>query len=128
MAISGVLFYTITQISHANESSSAQTDADMPDEWVLGQVRTARGDWSCDSSIWPFFSSGVNLQTVHHVFPSVHWAHYPYILRIVLEAAGEERPPRSFFDAVRDHITFIGKINSNEHSEHSEHDEHSEHS
>merc|ERR1712232_1010107 len=114
MMVSSVLFYTFTQISHANEASGIPSTG-MPAEWAVAQVRASRGDYAYDSVLWMFIAQGVNLQTVHHVFPSVHWAHYRSIWRILVRVAEDERPPRTFLDSVRDHVSFIGKINAPEH-------------
>merc|ERR1712050_16749 len=99
-----------TQISHANEASGVPSTG-MPAEWAVAQVRASRGDYAYDSVLWMLIAQGVNLQTVHHVFPRVHWAHYRSIWRILVRAAGDERHSKSFFDSVRGHLDFIGKIN-----------------
>jgi len=113
MMVSSVFFYTFTQISHANEASGVPSTG-MPAEWAVAQVRAARGDYAYDSFLWMLIAQGVNLQTVHHVFPSVHWAHYRSVWRILVRVAEDERQPRTFMDSIRDHISFIGKINSPE--------------
>jgi len=111
MMVSSILFYTFTQISHANEASGVPSTG-MPAEWAVAQVRASRGDYAYDSVLWMLIAQGVNLQTVHHVFPSVHWAHYRSIWRILTRLAEDERQPRTFLDSVRDHMHFIGKINA----------------
>jgi len=113
MMVSGVLFYTFTQISHANEASGIPSTG-MPDEWAVAQVRASRGDYAYDSVLWMLLAQGVNLQTVHHVFPSVHWAHYRSIWRILVRVAEDERSPRTFLDSIRDHVNYIGRINASD--------------
>merc|ERR1712003_556892 len=113
MMVSSVLFYTFTQISHANEASGVPSTG-MPSEWVVAQVWASRGDYAYDSVLWMLITSGVNLQTVHHVFPSVHWAHYRSIWRILVRVAEDESHPRTFLDSIRDHVNFISKINAAE--------------
>jgi len=113
MIVSSMLFYTFTQISHANEASGVPSTG-MAEEWAVAQVRASRGDYAYDSALWMLIAQGVNLQTVHHVFPSVHWAHYRSIWRILVRVAEDERHSRTFLDSIRDHVNFIGKINAAE--------------
>eukprot|EP00928_Gymnodinium_smaydae_P015492 TRINITY_DN1572_c0_g6_i1.p1 TRINITY_DN1572_c0_g6~~TRINITY_DN1572_c0_g6_i1.p1 ORF type:complete len:538 (-),score=71.97 TRINITY_DN1572_c0_g6_i1:379-1992(-) len=104
----GLIFYIFTQVSHANDASDRAVAA----EWAVDQVRYTRGDYSFDSMLWAVISSGLHLQSVHHVFPSVHWAHYPAIHRIVWNAASEHREPKTLWQAVREHFAFVSKLNS----------------
>merc|ERR1711972_1282134 len=92
MMVSSVLFYTFTQISHANEASGVPSSG-MPAEWAVAQVRASRGDYAYDS---------------------VHWTHYRSIWRILVRVAEDERHLRTFWDSIRDHVNFIGKINAAE--------------
>eukprot|EP00928_Gymnodinium_smaydae_P034970 TRINITY_DN2467_c0_g1_i2.p1 TRINITY_DN2467_c0_g1~~TRINITY_DN2467_c0_g1_i2.p1 ORF type:complete len:522 (-),score=106.14 TRINITY_DN2467_c0_g1_i2:398-1963(-) len=104
----GLIFYIFTQVSHANEGS----DSTVATEWAVDQVRNTRGDYSYDSLFWSIVSSGLHLQSVHHVFPSVHWAHYPAIYRMIWNAAGEERAPKTFWKALQEHFAFVSKLNT----------------
>lgn len=106
----GLLFYVFTQVSHANEASNAA--AEPAAEWAVDQVRSTRGDYSFDSMFWGAISGGLHLQSVHHVFPAVHWAHYPAIYRMVWAAAGEERAPKTLWGVIREHFAFVSRLNA----------------
>jgi fatty acid desaturase len=106
----GLLFYVFTQVSHANDASNDGA-FETSKEWAVAQVQATRGDYSFGSRLWGAVSGGLHLQSVHHVFPSVHWAHYPFIYKIVWDAAGEERTPQTLMDVVRDHFSFVARLN-----------------
>merc|ERR1719396_153422 len=99
-----------TQTSHLNDDSQEDTD-DQPSEWAVAQVRASRGDYSYNSMIWCAISGGLHLQSVHHVFPMVHWAHYPSIYRYVWNAAREERKPKNIGTVLCEHFAFVSRIN-----------------
>jgi len=110
----GFLFYSSAQLSHGTHE--AQVDREnTKDEWILQQVRSTRGDHSPYSLFWTAFSIGLNNQAVHHCFPSCHWYHYPALNDIVLEATGEiygvNRYKATFWEAYRDHLTFVNEVN-----------------
>merc|ERR1712014_301703 len=79
--------------------------------YMFAQVRSTRGDYSYESRFWNAISGGLHLQSVHHVFPSVHWAHYPSIYKIIWNAAGEKRAHQNFADVVRSHFAFVARLN-----------------
>jgi fatty acid desaturase len=106
----GLLFYIFTQVSHANNASNDGMFEDSP-EWAVAQVRATRGDYHYDSRIWGALSGGLHLQSVHHVFPCVHWAHYPNLYSLIWKAAGEQRAPKSLGDVVREHFAFVARLN-----------------
>merc|ERR1712232_776871 len=92
-AVHSSLYYFFSQVSHANTASNSIGDTK---EWVVAQVRTSRGDYAHASLLWTVLSLGLNTQAVHHCFPTVHWAHYPYIFHIILNAANEPYVPKSY--------------------------------
>lgn len=112
--IEGVIFYVSTQLSHVNDASyvADASENEQKDEWAVHQLKTTRGDYNYDSWVWLALTQGLNLQSIHHVFPSVHWAHYPEIYRIVWAAGGEHRPPKSFQEIVVEHLAFVARMNT----------------
>ena len=57
-------------------------------------------------------SIGLNLQAVHHIFPNIHWAHYPALYPIVCEVLGEPQvASKSYAQTFKEHVHFLGKMN-----------------
>jgi fatty acid desaturase len=108
--IFSLFFYVFTQVSHANDASNNGT-FEASTEWAVAQVRATRGDYSFDSPLWSALSIGLNLQSVHHVFPSIHWAHYPLIYKIIWECAGEHRKHQTLMGVIHDHLAFVSRLN-----------------
>jgi len=106
----GNIFYVFSQISHANESS-AGGNSDTSTEWALAQIRSSKGDYQHKSYLWMFLSIGLNAQAVHHLFPNVHWTHFPHIYEGVLQAAGEPLLHRTFCDSVCNFLKYVGVMN-----------------
>ena len=100
-SISGIIFHFLSQVSHINEESQGHENID----WICKQVRASRGDYRYNSRLWNLLSIGLNLQSVHHVLPTVHWSHYPNLYKIVWEECENiERVDRSFFQAIYDYF------------------------
>ena len=82
-------------------------------EWVMHQWRTSLGDYAGDSVFWSMLSLGLNLQSVHHLFPNVHWWHYREMYGVLCEVL--EQPStateRSFGQALGDHFSFVAALN-----------------
>jgi fatty acid desaturase len=57
-------------------------------DWGVHQVLTSH-NFGCDSTFALHMSGGLNMQIEHHLFPSVHYSHYPALSRIVREACAE---------------------------------------
>lgn len=137
------LYYMFSQVSHVNESSAASDadaatkqvtsfqafvprqrtsggcSSGMLGEWAAWQFHASRGDWGFSRDSWlenmikPAISIGLNLQAVHHIFPNIHWAHYPAIYPIVCEVLGEPQvAAKSYAQAFKNHLRFIHKMNN----------------
>lgn len=90
-ALTSALFYMFSQVSHVNAASSPGTH-DPATPWSVRQIASCRGDYATRSRLlWPLLSNGLNQQTVHHLFPTVHWIWYPGLVDNILRLAGE--PP-----------------------------------
>jgi len=57
-------------------------------DWGLHQVLTSH-NYSVKSAFWLHCSGGLNMQLEHHLFPSLHYAHYHEVAKIVKEACAE---------------------------------------
>lgn len=112
-AVCGVLFYVFSQVSHVNAASFAGC-AGRP-SWARAQAEAARGDYCQGSYVWGLVSIGLNNQTLHHLFPTVHYCHYPRLYQLMLPVFAQHgiRPaaPQSFAQALRAHFAFLGEIN-----------------
>lgn len=112
-AVCGALFYVFSQISHVNDASFPQRNGKS--RWAHAQAESARGDYSQDSYVWGVLSIGLNNQTMHHLFPTVHYCHYPCLqklLRPVFKIHKLPVPaPQTFAQSVRAHFAFLGKLN-----------------
>ena len=47
------------------------------------QAYASQGDYEYRSRLWNTLSIGLNNQTLHHVFPSVHPCHYPALTELI---------------------------------------------
>eukprot|EP00494_Astrolonche_serrata_P029464 UN29731 len=107
-ALHGSMFYLVSQISHNNESSSFKKQS----EWCLSQMQTSSGDYeNGGSKVWLFFSVGLNYQAIHHIFPNIHWAHYPALAPMVYETIGQDMPTQTIWDCMKDLYQYIGSLN-----------------
>jgi fatty acid desaturase len=112
-AVCGALFYVFSQISHVNDASFPRRN-DKP-RWAHAQAESARGDYSQNSYAWGVFSIGLNNQTMHHLFPTVHYCHYPSLQKLlhpVFKIHKLPTPtPQTFAESVRSHFAFLRKLN-----------------
>ena len=65
----------------ANEAKGVVNQGGLVD-WGAHQVRASH-NYSADSLLSLHFSGGLNLQIEHHLFPSIHYTHYPGTLLCV---------------------------------------------
>merc|ERR1711871_587550 len=57
-----------------------------------GQYQTVSShDYAVDSWLWCHLSGSLNNQIAHHLFPSVHFVHYPLITKVIREVCAEEQ-------------------------------------
>ena len=110
LAIHSLLFYAFSQVSHINKESMSVDGL----SWSKRQVRASRGDYSPSSRfLWPLISTGLNMQSIHHLFPTIHWFWYPFIANHVFEAV-DETPidsSKTFMDSLWNHMEWIRDIN-----------------
>jgi len=70
--VTSAFFFTVTQISHV------QPECQRPDptkDFFQHQARTSL-DYGCTSEFWRYMTGGLNVQSIHHVMPSVNSCHY----------------------------------------------------
>ncbi|CAJ1407384.1 unnamed protein product [Effrenium voratum] len=82
-AVFSCLFMLNTQLAHLNHSTNGEAKDPVSEDWYKHQIAHSV-DWSVRSRFHWFMSGGLNLQTVHHCFPTVDHSHLP-ALRPLLE-------------------------------------------
>jgi len=79
-------------------------------DWGTHQVLTSH-DFGVNSTLALHFSGGLNMQIEHHIFPSVHYTHYPALAKIVQQACTEFNLPyntsKHLFEAVAKHYQLL---------------------
>ena len=75
MAMSSLCFMLVTQVSHIQEGCQRNETLDEPDPFKR-QAQTSL-DYSPTSRLTGFLTGGLNLQSIHHLLPSVSCVHYP---------------------------------------------------
>jgi fatty acid desaturase len=79
-------------------------------DWGVHQVLTSH-NYAVTSPVALFFSGGLNMQIEHHLFPGVHYSHYPELAPIVREACVEFALPyhtsASIWEAVTKHYRVL---------------------
>jgi len=83
-------------------------------DWGTHQILTSH-NFGVDSPLALHLSGGLNMQIEHHLFPSVHYLHYPKLAKIVEQACQEFNIPynssKNIFEAVAKHYRLL-KFNS----------------
>lgn len=77
-----ILFMLNTQLAHLNSETEGEVSGRHSDCWYAHQIATT-ADFSPHSRIHWFLSGGLNLQVIHHLFPTVDHCHLPG-LRVVV--------------------------------------------
>jgi len=80
--IFSIIFMLNTQLSHLSEHTGGEKEQEHSKCWYLHQIHTTV-DIAPDSFVSWFTSGGLNLQVVHHCFPTVNHSHLPAVRRIV---------------------------------------------
>jgi len=107
----GILFYVFSQVSHI------QDDAMQPPtskSWIAHEIESCV-DYSDTSFFWNVMSIGLNNQSLHHLFPSVHPCHFIELSPILDEFCADHNIKRNkvdtLWDALLAHFGYLGKIN-----------------
>ncbi len=120
--IHGILFNFFSQVSHLNEGSMVEVEKYKKKkdqekvEWAVHQMLSTM-DYSPDNIIMRILSANLNYQMVHHMFPSVHPAHYPAIRKLLIPIAKkydidyEKRSSQTFGEALTNYYNWIYNLN-----------------
>eukprot|EP00027_Filamoeba_sp_ATCC50430_P015655 CAMPEP_0168564186 /NCGR_PEP_ID=MMETSP0413-20121227/13099_1 /TAXON_ID=136452 /ORGANISM="Filamoeba nolandi, Strain NC-AS-23-1" /LENGTH=458 /DNA_ID=CAMNT_0008595817 /DNA_START=6 /DNA_END=1379 /DNA_ORIENTATION=+ len=68
-------------------------------DWGVHQLNTSV-NFASSNMFWIQLGGGLNMQVEHHLFPSIHYLHYPEIRKIVMEVAKEQGVPYLEFDSI----------------------------
>ena len=101
-------------VNHEVPETMGKIVPGQPIDWGVHQVLTSH-NFGVDSPIALHMSGGLNMQIEHHLFPSVHYSHYPALAVIVREACLEFGLPyntsRSLWEAMSKHYEVL-RLNS----------------
>ena len=105
------LFVTLQiSVNHEVPETQGHVSADVPIDWGAHQVLTSH-NYAVGSAAALHLSGGLNMQIEHHLFPGVHYTHYPAISGLVREACVEFGLPyhssRSMWEAVTKHYQVL---------------------
>lgn len=117
LAAHGLLYFSFSQVSHLLEDCFVEEEIESGErriEWAELQVRTCK-DYAQNSRFWGIFSIGLNLQTVHHLFPQVDPWHYPALTKMVQETSTEfgieYKLNRGWSDNFRELMAYVKSLN-----------------
>jgi len=104
-------------VNHEVPETMSQTNPNKKKiDWGSHQVLTSH-NFGVDSALALHLSGGLNMQIEHHLFPSVHYTHYPALAKIVQQACQEFNLPyhtsKHIFEAAAKHYRLL-KITSKE--------------
>lgn len=111
-ALTSIIFMIVTQISHVQEPCQDPSNLEDPD-FFKRQVRTSL-DYAVDSDVWRFLTGGLNLQSIHHVLPSVSSCHYTALYPEFHRLCQKHNclPPRkpTIVAALMSHLAFVFRL------------------
>lgn len=120
--IHGLIFNFFSQVSHLNEGSMIEIEKYKKKkdqekvEWAVHQMLSTM-DYAPDSTFLKILSVSLNYQIVHHMFPSVHPAHYPAIRKLLIPIAKkydidyEKRSSQTFGEALTNYYNWVYNLN-----------------
>ena len=85
-------------------------------EWAIHQMLSTT-DYAPDSTFLKILSVSLNYQIVHHMFPSIHPAHYPAIRKLLIPIAKkydidyEKRSSQTFGEALTNYYNWVYNLN-----------------
>jgi len=99
-------------VRHLNEHGT-EMQGRKQEDWGVHQVLSSHN--YAPDSLWALhLSGGLNLQIEHHLFPSVHFHHYPALAKITKQTCAEfgisYTVSPTFLDALRNHFTLLKRM------------------
>ena len=112
IVVSSLCFMLVTQVSHIQEECQRDDVLDEPDPFKR-QAQTSL-DYSPRSRLTLFCTGGLNLQSIHHLMPSVSCVHYPALYPKFVEICREHgcmpQQAGSFWEAVAMHWRYVYRL------------------
>ncbi len=97
-------------VNHEVPETQGNVVAGAPIDWGVHQVLTSH-NYAVRSPVALHFSGGLNMQIEHHLFPSVHFRHYPALSGLVRETCAEFGLPyhesETMWEAVTKHYRVL---------------------
>jgi len=116
--ISSLMLVIQIAVNHEVPETMSKVDPHKKLDWGEHQVLTSH-NFGVGSAFALHFSGGLNMQIEHHLFPSVHYTHYPAIGKIVKEACKEFGLPYNtsahLFEAAYKHYQLLAYCSKPEH-------------
>ncbi|CAE7348890.1 ufaA1 [Symbiodinium natans] len=97
-AVFSLLFMLNTQLAHLNHTTDGEADDVASECWYKHQL-THSVDFAVRSPLHWFMSGGLNLQSVHHCFPTVDHSHLPQLRRVMLKVCHKHGVQMHTFDS-----------------------------
>jgi linoleoyl-CoA desaturase len=94
----GLVFSMAHQVESVGFADPKGNPARICEEWATHQMRTT-ANFANRSSLWTWYSGGLNHQIEHHLFPALNHTHYKTIRQIVVQTAGEFGLPYHHYDS-----------------------------
>lgn len=108
--LSGIIFTTITQVSHIQEEVQPET----PNENWMRQMVESSMDYSQDSAFWSLITGGLNMQSLHHCLPAIDSSHlielYPKFRTICDKHGVKIKEVPTLWDATVSFFKHINKL------------------
>jgi len=97
-AVFSLLFMLNTQLAHLNHTTDGEADEAASECWYKHQL-THSVDFAVNSRIHWFMSGGLNLQSVHHCFPTVDHSHLPQLRAVMQKVCQKHGVQMHTFDS-----------------------------
>lgn len=121
--VAGFILGVIFQMAHVVDVTDfvqADDNSRVADEWFVHQMKTT-ANFAVNNRFLTWYSSGLNYQIEHHLFPKICSVHYPAIRTIVESAARKHGVPYhcfpSFSAAIASHFRILKFLGSTEASD-----------
>mmetsp|Transcript_21070 Transcript_21070/g.55448 ORF Transcript_21070/g.55448 Transcript_21070/m.55448 type:complete len:552 (-) Transcript_21070:212-1867(-) len=114
--VSSLCFMCVTQISHIQAETQEPAVTAMRDPFMR-QAMTSM-DYSPGSSIVQYLTGGLNLQSIHHMLPTVSLCHYhalyPKFLVVCRKHGCEPSCEPTFFHCLAKHLLYVFRLGYND--------------
>lgn len=111
LCLSGLTTATIFQLAHVLPDLSFYTNATIHTSNKLLHQLSATANFASQNVWLTFFTGGLNMQIVHHLFPHISHMDYPTIQPIIRDFCRKNKLPYfeypSFYAAIKAHFSYL---------------------